>query len=96
MARAYYGSKISDNITVLDNGCLVCFNVPIARVGTYKYLREELAGEQSVGTYHAGNIWNCRCYPEPLLEVDDVKWPHKVYIDGQIKMMNKNEFMEVI
>ena len=43
-----------------------------------------------------GNIWNCRCYPEPLLEVDDVKWPHKVYIDGQIKMMNKNEFMEVM
>lgn len=42
MARAYYGSKISDNITKLDNGCLVCFNVPIARTGTYKYLREEL------------------------------------------------------
>lgn len=47
MARAYYGSKISDNITVLDNGCLVCFNVPIARVGTYKYLREELGLEGS-------------------------------------------------
>lgn len=57
---------------------------------------EQLAGEQSVGTYHAGNIWNCRCYPEPLLEVDDVKWPHKVYMNGQIKMMNKNEFMEVM
>ena len=36
MARAYYGSKISDNITVLDNGCLVCFNVSIARIGKYK------------------------------------------------------------
>ena len=47
MARAYYGSKISDNITVLDNGCLVCFNVPIARIGTYKYLREELGLEGS-------------------------------------------------
>ena len=42
MAKAYYGSKISDNITMLDNGCLVCFNVPIARTGIYKYLREEL------------------------------------------------------
>lgn len=42
MAKAYYGSKISDNITMLDNGCLVCFNVPIARTGVYKYLREEL------------------------------------------------------
>lgn len=43
--KAYYGSKISNNITKLDNGCLVCFNVPIARTGTYKYLREELGLE---------------------------------------------------
>lgn len=47
MARAYYGSKISDNITMLDNGCLVCLNVPIARTGSYKYLREELGLEGS-------------------------------------------------
>lgn len=40
--KQYYGSKISDNITRLDNGCLICFNVPIARTGTYQYLREEL------------------------------------------------------
>ena len=42
MARAYYGSKLSDNIVELSDGCLACFNVPIARTGTYKYLREEL------------------------------------------------------
>lgn len=45
MARAYYGSKISDNITELSDGCLACFNVPIARTGTYRYLREELGLE---------------------------------------------------
>lgn len=43
--KMYYGSKISDNITRLDNGCLVCHNVPIARTGTYQYLREELGLE---------------------------------------------------
>lgn len=43
--KQYYGSKISDNITRLDNGCLICFNVPIARTGTYTYLREELGLE---------------------------------------------------
>lgn len=43
--KQYYGSKISDNITRLDNGCLICFNVPIARTGTYQYLREELGLE---------------------------------------------------
>lgn len=56
---------------------------------------ESLVGEKNVGYYHAGNIWNCRCYPEPLLEVDDVKWPHKVYHNGSIQMMNKHEFLGV-
>ncbi len=54
---------------------------------------ESLVGEKNVGYYHAGNIWNCRCYPEPLLEVDDVKWPHKVYHNGSIQTMNKHEFL---
>lgn len=53
---------------------------------------ESLVGEKSVGNYHAGNIWNCRCYPEPLIEIDDVKWPHKVYLNGQITTMGKREF----
>lgn len=57
---------------------------------------EELAGEQSVGHYHAGNIWNCRCYSEVLLDVDDVKWPHKVYRNGQITTMNKAEFLKIM
>lgn len=57
---------------------------------------EELAGEQSVGHYHAGNIWNCRCYSEVLLDVDDVKWPHKVYRNGQITKMNKTEFLKIM
>ncbi len=57
---------------------------------------EELAGEKSVGNYHAGNIWNCRCYSEPLLELDDVKWPHKVYLNGRIKMIGKREFEQIM
>lgn len=57
---------------------------------------EELAGEQNVGRYHAGNIWNCRCYSEILIDVDDVKWPHKVYRNGQITKMSKTEFMNIM
>lgn len=56
---------------------------------------ESLVGEKSVGNYHAGNIWNCRCYSEPLIEIDDVKWPHKVYIDGKIRTMSKKEFEKI-
>lgn len=40
--RTYYGSRISDNIVRLSNGCILCQNVPIARTGTYSYLSSEL------------------------------------------------------
>ena len=57
---------------------------------------EALAGEKSVGNYHAGNIWNCRCFSEVLIDIDDVKWPHKVYCNGQIQMMSKSEFSNLL
>lgn len=57
---------------------------------------EALVGEPSVGNYHAGNIWNCRCYPEPLISVDDVAWPHKVYYQGTIRKMGKREFEQLM
>lgn len=57
---------------------------------------EALAGEKSVGNYHAGNIWNCRCFSEVLVDVDDVKWPHKVYRNGQIQNMSKSEFIKLL
>lgn len=57
---------------------------------------EELVGEKNVGHYHAGNIYNCRCYAEPLLEIDDVDWPHKVYYNGQIQKMRRSEFEQLL
>lgn len=72
----------------LMEGVLVNWNDPPAP--------EELAGEKSAGHYHAGNIYNCRCYSEILLDVDDVKWNHKVYRNGQIKTMSKSEFLKIM
>lgn len=57
---------------------------------------EELVGEKYVGHYHAGNIWNCRCYSEPILEIDDIRFPARVYYNGQIVMMNKSEFEKIM
>lgn len=57
---------------------------------------ELLVKEKDVGRYHAGNIWNCRCYSEPLIDIDDVKWPHKVYINGSIQKMSKAKFSLLI
>lgn len=56
---------------------------------------EQLVGEKSEGYYHAGNIWNCRCYPEPLIEISDIQWPAKVYLNGQIRRMGRREFEQL-
>lgn len=56
---------------------------------------EALVGEKSEGNYHAGEIWNCRCYPEPLIELDDIQWPAKVYLNGVIRTMGRREFEQI-
>ena len=70
------------------NGVLVNFSDPPSP--------EALIGLPSVGNYHAGNIWNCRCYEEPLLEVDDISWPHRVYYNGSIQSMTKTKFEQIM
>lgn len=42
MAKAYYGSRISENMTKTPEGFLICHNVPIARTGTQQYLAKEI------------------------------------------------------
>lgn len=56
---------------------------------------EALAGEKSYGSYHAGDIFNCRCYPRPLISPGDVSWPHKVCYNGRIQTMSLSRFREV-
>ena len=57
---------------------------------------EELIGKKSQGHYHAGGIYNCRCYEEPVLDIDDVSWPHKVYHAGRIQRMSKKQFTKLL
>lgn len=53
--KAFYGSRISENMTKTPDGFLVCFNVPIARTGWYEYLQQEigLEGQQIVKVYRS-------------------------------------------
>ena len=57
---------------------------------------EELIGKPSEGHYHAGNIYNCRCYPEPLIRFDQVSWPAKVYRNGKIERMGIKQFKRLL
>ncbi len=53
---------------------------------------EKLFGEKSYGNYHAGDIFNCRCYPEPIVNIDYVVFPAKVYRGGAIRVMSRKQF----
>lgn len=81
------GDRVRKSHRIME-GVLVNWNEPPSP--------EALAGEKSVGNYHAGNIWNCRCYSEPLIEIDDISWPHKVYTNGKIQTMGKMQFEQMM
>ncbi len=56
---------------------------------------ELLAGEKNVGAYNAGEIYNCRCYPEPLIDIMDISWPRNVHYGGKIIRMSKEQFRQI-
>ena len=79
--------RVRDSHRLMD-GVLINWNDPPSP--------EMLASEKyTYGNYHAGNIFNCRCYPEPLILFTDVQWPHKVYYGGRIQMMTLAQFKAI-
>ncbi len=57
---------------------------------------EALRGVKStLGAYHAGDCPNCRCYPEPLLRLDQVMWPCRVYHEGRLQPMTRVRFERI-
>ena len=55
---------------------------------------EHLAGEKSnLGSYGPGGCPNCRCVVAPVLSVQDIHFPAKVYRNGSITHMNKQQFL---
>lgn len=57
---------------------------------------EELIGEPSAGRYHAGDIYNCRCYASPVILINQITWPAKVYYGGAIRTMTKAQFEKIM
>ena len=53
---------------------------------------EALAREKNYGRYHAGCIFNCRCPALPVVSLNQLKWPRKVYTNGQIQTMTQHQF----
>jgi len=55
---------------------------------------EALIGEKNVGHYGPGEIYNCRCYAEPIIAWDEAEWPMKVYANGSVTTMSKKAFYD--
>lgn len=53
---------------------------------------ELLIGEKNLGRYHAGEIFNCRCYAAPVVDLSYLQWPRKVYTNGRIVTMTRSAF----
>jgi SPP1 gp7 family putative phage head morphogenesis protein len=56
---------------------------------------EALDGEKSVVKYAAGCIWNCRCTGVPIIDLDEVSWPAKVYAGSNITRMSRAKFRAI-
>jgi uncharacterized protein with gpF-like domain len=54
---------------------------------------EQMAREGSkFGHYGPGGCPNCRCVELPLISLDLIAWPCRVYHDGQIERMTRSRF----
>lgn len=85
--RTVGGPRVRDSHRHME-GVICFFNEPPSP--------EALIGMPTQGFYEPGGIYNCRCYMEPLISVDQVTWPHKVYYRGRIKRYNKREFQKIL
>lgn len=60
---------------------------------------EALIGKQSLGKYHAGEGIMCRCCALPVIDIDIelglIKFPRRVYWQGQIQVMKKSDFRNI-
>lgn len=57
---------------------------------------ERLTGGKNAGNYHAGDIYNCRCYPEPVVSLAFLDFPMKVYFGGRIQRMTRAQFEKIV
>jgi hypothetical protein len=79
------------------DGVFVRWNDPPAPEDLFPMLRKNgKPYKNKLGHYHAGQCPNCRCYVEPILDLDDVAFPARVYRAGRITMMKKKAFEKVM
>lgn len=49
----------------------------------------------TLGHYPAGGAPNCRCVAVPIVTLDTIAWPARVYANGAIRRMTRAQFAEI-
>lgn len=56
---------------------------------------DALDGGKPAGHYHAGGTYNCRCSQAPILTLEDIKFPARIYWQGRVSQMTKQQFKSI-
>lgn len=75
------------------SGVLINWNDPPAPEDLFPLRRVDgTPYNNTLGHYHAGCCPNCRCYPEPVVDLDLLQFPMRVYHSGNIERMSRKRF----
>lgn len=86
--RTSEDSRVRSSHAIMD-GVIVKWSTPPSP--------ESLDGEsRTYGNYHAGDFFNCRCFAEPVIDLDLIIWPAKVYYGGRIQRMTRIQFEKIM
>ena len=57
---------------------------------------EKLFNEKYIyGNYHAGEIFNCRCYASPIIDFNDLPDNFRYHSNGRIILIRRSEFIKI-
>ena len=75
------------------SGVLINWNDPPAPEDLFPLRRVDgTPYNNTLGHYHAGCCPNCRCYPEPVVDLDVLQFPMRGYRNGHIERISRKQF----
>lgn len=80
------------------SGVLVNWNDPPAPEDLFpRFTKTGRPYRNTLGHYHAGQAPRCRCYPETIVDLEEIdSWPARVYMQGRIVTMSRQQVEQLI
>lgn len=80
------------------SGVLVNWNDPPAPEDLFpRFTETGRPYKNTLGHYHAGQAPRCRCYPETIVDLEEIdSFPARVYMNGRIVSMSRKQIEQLI